>query len=369
MADTLKRFFDRQRVALLSAEFANAWPAFPSAQFEREASAGLARLELLDRGRHVSQALSRALPDSYPEAIEIVLRSLGPPLTSAEGNGLAPFHYLPHAIFVAERGLDHHALSMRAQHEITRRFTCEYSMRPFLEREPERTLAELTRWTRDPDEHVRRCVSESTRPRLPWAPRLKRFQHDPTLTLALLEALKDDPSEYVRRSVANHLNDVSKDHPALALDTCERWLANAPPERAKLAAHALRSLVRAGDARAIRLLGGSGGARVRAEGTIEPKRARIGKSVRATVRVLNEGREPAKVVLALRVHFVKARGGTSPKSFKLPTAEIGPGESVMLTKTVSLAQQTTRTHYPGEHRVEVVVNGEARPLGAFHVES
>ena len=35
--------------------------------------------------------------------------------------------------------------------------------------------------------HVRRLVSEGTRPRLPWAPRLREFQRDPAPVVALLE--------------------------------------------------------------------------------------------------------------------------------------------------------------------------------------
>ena len=46
------------------------------------------------------------------------------------------------------------------------------------------------------------------------------FVADPTPVLPLLEALRDDESEYVRRSVANHLNDISKDHPDLVAEGC-----------------------------------------------------------------------------------------------------------------------------------------------------
>jgi HEAT repeat protein len=79
----------------------------------------------------------------------------------------------------------------------------------------------------DPSEHVRRLVSEGTRPRLPWASRLPAFQRDPAPVLALLERLKDDPALYVRRSVANNLNDIGKDHPALLADTARAWLQDA----------------------------------------------------------------------------------------------------------------------------------------------
>ena len=41
--------------------------------------------------------------------------------------------------------------------------------------DPDGALVYLRRWTEDPDEHVRRLVSEGTRPRLPWGARLRRF--------------------------------------------------------------------------------------------------------------------------------------------------------------------------------------------------
>ena len=133
------------------------------------------------------------------------------------------FIYLPHVFFVAKFGVGHFEASMRAQYELTQRFTAEYSIRGFLERYPERTLARLREWAGDANAHVRRLVSEGTRPRLPWAPRLRAFQDDPQPVLELLELLKDDPELYVRRSVANNLNDIGKDNPTALIDTCRHW--------------------------------------------------------------------------------------------------------------------------------------------------
>jgi 3-methyladenine DNA glycosylase AlkC len=120
---------------------------------------------------------------------------------------------------------------MRAHHELAQRFTAEFSIRLFLERHCEATLARLTQSATDPSPDVRRLVSEGTRPRLPWAPRLRDFQANPQPVLALLDLLKDDPDLYVRRSVANNLNDIGKDHPALLTDTANRWMQNATEER------------------------------------------------------------------------------------------------------------------------------------------
>ena len=57
------------------------------------------------------------------------------------------------------------------------------------------------------------------------------------------------------------------------------------------------------------------------------------------------------------VHFVKANGSTSPKVFKGAERTLQPGAEEVVRKSVSVAQHSTRTHYPGTHRVEVQVNG------------
>ena len=77
-----------------------------------------------------------------------------------------------------------------------------------------------------PIHHVRRLISEETRPFLPWATRLPIFIKDPAPVLLLLEAPKDD-KEYVRRSVANSLNDIAKDHPDIVAQIAEQWLKGA----------------------------------------------------------------------------------------------------------------------------------------------
>jgi 3-methyladenine DNA glycosylase AlkC len=201
------------------------------------------------------------LPSRYADAVAVLLQSLTPPLDRTDDFGLAGFFYLPHVYFVATYGLDaeHNdgkdpfEVSMQAQYEITRRFSAEFSMRPFLIRHPERTLARLLEWTRDADPHVRRLCSEGARPRLPWAIRIPGFIRDPRPALPILEALKDDPNLYVRRSVANHLGDIAKDHPELALDLCQRWLEGASAERRWLIRHALRHPARKGMKRALQL--------------------------------------------------------------------------------------------------------------------
>ena len=99
---------------------------------------------------------------------------------------MAPFYYLPHVLFVAERGLDHFDLSMRAQAELTKRFTAESSVRPYIAKDPERAFEFLRGWADDPDPHVRRLVSEGTRLRLPWASRVAWLDANPERVVTLL---------------------------------------------------------------------------------------------------------------------------------------------------------------------------------------
>ena len=248
MADSLKTFFSPALVRRLATDVTRAQPTFNSRAFIKQASAGLDDLELLDRGKHIARALAAHLPPSYPAAVKVLLRSLGPEHASEElvGVGMGPFFYLPHTLFVAEHGLDHFDVSMHAQYELTKRFSAESSIRPYIAKYPERTFAILREWTRDPNPHVRRLVSEGTRLRLPWASRVAWLDSNPEKVLELLELLKDDPATVVRRSVANNLNDLGKVRPELLTRTCATWLEDASPERRALVEHALRSAVKRG---------------------------------------------------------------------------------------------------------------------------
>lgn len=368
MGEPLKNFFGPQIAARIAAQISAVHPGFPAAGFVADAMDGLDALELVPRGRQIARALRRYLPQDFESAAAILKASLGPRLATTEGNGMAPFLYLPHVLFVAEYGIQYLEASLDLQYELTRRFSAEYSIRAFLERWPEQTLARLRTWTADPDAHVRRLVSEGTRPRLPWAPRLPAFQQDPRPVLELLELLKDDPEVYVRRSVANNLNDIGKDHPQLLVDTCRQWLVDASAERSALVRHALRSAVKRGEPGALKLLGYGGAAKVRVNRvSITPRHATIGEPVTISFNLVSTARRKQSLLVDYRVHFVKATGKSSPKVFKLTTLELGAAQSTRLSAKVSLRQMTTRKHYPGLHRVDVMVNGAAYPAGSFVV--
>jgi len=250
-----------EAVECLAHNLSLAHDSFDGDSFQRAALRDLAPLGILQRGQHLARVLRAHLPTTYEDAVGILLRSLTPPNDETENLGLGVFFYLPHVSFVEIYGLDADGngerdpfeTSMTAQYELTRRFSAEFSMRPFLIQQPQRTLERLLEWTRDRDPHVRRLCSEGTRPRLPWARRIPAFVTDPRPVLPILEALKDDQSLYVRRSVANHLGDIAKDHPELAFEICDSWLAGASVERKWLIRHAVRHPAKKGVKAALRL--------------------------------------------------------------------------------------------------------------------
>lgn len=255
----LKQLLDRTMVSLLAESLSDAVPGFARAAFVRAANQGLEDLELMPRAQHLAQVMVAHLDPVPAVAARQLVASLGPELTATEGNGLKPFFYLPHVAFIGRHLIVDWEAGMAANYAITSRFSAEFSIRPYLEREQERTLARLAAWVDDANPHVRRLVSEGTRPRLPWAGRLPAFIRDPAPVLPLLDRLVDDPELYVRRSVANHVGDIAKDHPQLAFTTCARWLEQPTPYRQAVVRHAVRHPAKKGVKAAIALRRRAGG--------------------------------------------------------------------------------------------------------------
>lgn len=367
MDNALKNFFNADLVERLARSIHRVYKEFETKRFIKLASLGLERLELLRRSAHICDAMYVSLPTDYLAAADILEKSLGPELEATEGHGMSVFFYLPHVQFVAKHGLDHFERSMQLQKELTKRFSAEFSLRHFVQRYPEESMAVLHQWCEDENVHVRRLVSEGTRPRLPWASRLSVFADDPTPTLELLEKLRDDPELYVRRSVANHLNDIGKTHPDLLVQTCKQWQKNSTKERDWVIRHALRSLSKKGHSKALALQGIKSTDSVQAHMSLGAKKVKIGDSLRVDVTVKNQDPQPLKARVDLKVHYVKANGQTSAKVFHLGEITLATLQPVNLSKSISFRQMTTRTHYPGNHTIETIVNGHNVASAAVEV--
>jgi 3-methyladenine DNA glycosylase AlkC len=241
---------------------------------------------------------------------------------------------------------------------LTPRFSAEFAIRPFIVAHPELAFATLATWAQDPDEHVRRLASEGSRPRLPWGLRLQALVRDPAPTLALLRALQDDPSDYVRRSVANHLNDIAKDHPALVAQWVERHLVDATPARRALLRHACRTLIKRGDARVLKAWGL--GQRFKGEVALAlaPKRIALGNTVVLTATLQSTSAKRQRLAVDYAVHHVKASGETAPKVFKGWVLELAPHETRVLEKRHAVRPITTRRYHAGRHALDLRVNGQ-----------
>ena len=257
----LKLLLDNEAITQLASNLNFIHPDFNQSSFIAESLLEIESLGIMDRGKKIAAAMKNHLPQNYTDAINILIQSLTPPLTETENNGLAGLFYIPHVTFIGKYGLDYEynnnidpfETSMKAQFELTTRFTSEFSIRSFIIEQPERTFAVLYEWMNHPDPHVRRLCSEGTRPRLPWAQKITSLVEDPEPSIRILEKLKDDDDLYVRRSVANHVGDIAKDHLDVAFDLCNKWLSYGTKEVNWVIRHALRHPAKKGNETALKI--------------------------------------------------------------------------------------------------------------------
>ena len=363
--EPFKNLFSAALVRTAGQALARAWPEFERRRFERIAVKGLDQLEMKARAMQIADALEATLPASFDAACGVIEAALAPPLpadgaATADNDtaaGLSGWIVWPLGEFVARRGIDEPERAFAALHALTQRLTSEFAIRPFLVRHPQLTLATLLGWTRDPSPHVRRLCSEGSRPRLPWGLRLQVLVADPSPTLPILAALQDDPSDDVRRSVANHLNDIAKDHPALVVDWVRRHLPGANTARRALLRHASRTLIKQGHAPMLALWGVGAAFEGRCKLALSPRRVAVGQSVEMTLTLRSQAASAQPMLIDYAVHHVKAAGGTRAKVFKGWQLTLAPGESRTLVRRHSFRPVTTRRYHAGTHVIEVSING------------
>ena len=232
---------------------------------------------------------------------------------------------------------------------------------------PRLVFETLLRWTRDDSAHVRRLCSEGSRPRLPWGLRLQSLVTDPSPTLPILAALQDDPSAYVRRSVANHLNDIAKDHPSMVVDWVRQHLPGAPATRSTLLRHASRTLIKQGRAEMLALWGAGVPFDGRCRLQITPRRIELGEAVQLTLVLRSHSSVAQPLLVDYTVHHANARGGTNAKVFKGWRVTLAPGQTVTLTKRHSFKPVTTRRYHAGAQAFEVSLNGQVAAHGSVRL--
>ncbi len=349
-------------------------PDFDARRFTALSTQGLDALEMKARAMQIASALEATLPEDFATAAAGIEAALAPAaeherlaeLHGAEA-GLAGWILWPVGEFIARRGLQQPERALAALGELTQRFSAEFAIRPFIVAHPALSFATLARWAKHPNLHVRRLVSEGSRPRLPWGLQLKALIEDPAPTLPLLRALQDDSSEYVRRSVANHLNDIAKDHPALVAQWLEEHLPEAPAPRRALLRHASRTLIKKGDARVLKAWGLGAPMRGSAALALSPARVKLGGELQLTLVLKSKAASAQRLVIDYAVHHVKADGSLSPKVFKGWNLELPARGELTLTKRHSLRLITTRRYHAGLHALDVRVNGQVVAQSAFEL--
>lgn len=366
LADQL---FNEETIGNIAADYASAVPGFDAADFTTEAVSRFPDLAFMERMEWVTDCLEKRLSDDFPTMADQLEAAMPPeldPTLTDDDFGL--FTHAPPGYLAVRHGLENHReRALDLIYQATKRFSMEWPIRPFLNRWPDETLARLKLWAEDDNYHVRRLVSEGTRPKLPWA---KKLDLAVTVPLPLLDMLHADPTRYVTRSVANHLNDIAKTQPDLVVETLKKWRDLGQQEAKELdwmTRHSLRSLIKQGHVGAMDLLGFKADAPVSLTRlTLQSSQIQAGEALTFEVELSAKSKSP--VIVDYVIHFQKAGGKVSPKVFKLKQAVLKAGKpQVFAKKHLLKANATTFKLHPGAHKVVVQVNGRHLGEAAFDV--
>jgi 3-methyladenine DNA glycosylase AlkC len=355
----LKDWFDETRYRTLADLFQTASSRFDRQRFLDSALSDLAARSLMQRLHQTSLAFDTALPGTFRQKIA-TLKKVAPAI---DHNFIGIFL----SDYVATFGLDQPDFSLEALRHFTRFGSAEFAIRPFIQRDLERTLHTMHGWTTDSNEHVRRLASEGSRPRLPWGLRLQDLVQNPEPSGRILDALRDDSALYVRKSVANHLNDITKDHPHWVLDRLNAWDISATPQRQWIAKHACRTLIKRGHPQALTLFGFGQKPSATATLSVAPTKLILGQSLRLSASITSTSRKRQNLVIDYVVHYIKAHGGSTEKVFKWTELPLSPEVTLDLSKKQTLRDFSTRRHYPGHHRIELQVNGHRLAEASFEL--
>ncbi len=365
-SNAFKNWINAEVVERMAKALQSAQSDFDARQFCK-ISNELGPLELKARVRLISATLYQHLPKSFPQAIDVLLESL-------KKKNLKSFDLWPYTEFIQTYGLEHRQKSLDALYHLTQLFTAEFAVRPFLKNHTSESIKYLLACAKDDNVHVRRWSTEGSRPRLPWGERLDLFIKNPTLTLPILELLKYDEELYVRKSVANHLNDIAKDHPGVVIKTLKAWQKEAPnahQEKIKwITRHALRTLIKKGNSEALQLMGVAKTTAIKiSQLELSKKTYKVGEFLQFNFSIQSKSPKKQKLIIDYVIHHQKAAGKTTPKVFKLKTVDLHPNQKLLLTKNHSLKPITTRKYYKGTHTLEIQINGKPYTKKDWHLRT
>lgn len=353
------QLFNAESIGDLAVEYAAGVPGFDAEGFQAQVMSGLAERELMERLEWIADCLEPRLAPDFPDMADQIKAALPPKLDpSKTDDDFGRFIHAVPGILAVRHGLEkHRERALDLLYTATQRFSMEFYVRPFLNQWPEETWARLERWVCDDNYHVRRLVSEGTRPSLPWA---KKIEIDPSRPLVLLDQLHADPTRFVTRSVANHLNDISKFNPDAVIERLRLWAKMERQNNKELAwitRHALRTLIKKGHPDALGLLGYVQDIPLTAFLKVGRTPICIGENLDLSAEISADLDVP--VLVDYVMHFHRPNGRAGRKVFKWKQAKVTAGQSLTLQKAHKLkGNATTFTLHPGAHRVELQVNGQ-----------
>lgn len=352
MATPLKDIYNEAFLENFSTIVQGEYPAFQATDFIRAVMDDTwDDLALKARTRRITEQLGVYLPPHYEEAIAILL-------AIADDCTGFPYLFFPDFVAVYGQANEHLALSMQALECFTQKSSAEFAIRGFLLRDPERIMKQMAQWAQHPNEHVRRLASEGCRPRLPWGESLPMFKQQPAPVLAILEQVKEDPSLYVRKSVANNLNDISKDHPELVQTLAKKWIGQ-NPHTDWIIRHGCRTLIKQANPEVMAIFGYTLEDKLTTQATISaPPTLHIGERDAIHYELTIRDGETVYIRIEYGIDFVKANGRTSRKKFMLANKVVAGGTKLSASRLHSWGDLTTRRHYPGQHRIVLLINGQ-----------
>ncbi|MCF6212091.1 MAG: DNA alkylation repair protein [Gammaproteobacteria bacterium] len=371
--EPFKNLLNKNIIEGMASHFKRHWSTFDDKGFVASATKDLDSLELKARTERITETMIEYFPEDFKKAGKIMLASLGSPLNddvsagTVDAKGISGWAVTPLTHYVGLRGHDHFDLSMTLFKEMTKCASSEFGIRFFILESPIKTLSVLKTWTTDSNQHVRRLISEGSRPRLPWAMSLPMYIKDPSPVIDLLEQLKNDDKEYVRRSVANSLNDISKDHPEVVAKIAAQWMKGASKEREKLIRHACRTLIKNGHKKTLSVLGYKSPKIKPTSIDILTPEVLFGNALQFTVSFCSDFSRDQALMIDYIIHHKKSNGSTSPKVFKWKETTLPAKKTLTSTKKHTIKKITTRVYYPGVHKVEIVVNGVSVATADFRL--
>lgn len=360
--EPFKNKFNESIIDFLSKEIKKIYPKFESKKFCKEILKNLHALEMKERVKLISSTLRSYLPQDYIEAVSILIRILHVDdeenySYSENKQTINGFIVWPLTQFVQDYGIDYFDASMNALYEMTKRFTSEFAIRAFINKYDDRAFEVLEQWKVDPSKHVRRLVSEGTRPFLPWGNKLENVSL--TRNLELIASLKDDKDDYVRKSVANHLNDISKIDESLMLDICFEWKKTKNAHVDKIIKHASRSLLKTGNEKALRLNGFVAKPLIEiTKFKISKKKIKVGDEINLSFELISKSKKTQSLLIDYIIYYPKKNKKVTSKVFRLKQLEISAEDKIKIEKKISFKDVSIRTLYPGQYFIELKIGSQ-----------